>query len=190
MGFLLLINQCSSRTGIKLHVGPCPSQNNSLHAPAALSEGHQTPLHPALLVPGTASSPLPHQLHTAQHALGTIPGQLLPQRSPFQGREAASPASRQPFQGKDSRSSDIFPRAGSSCNPTAPWRLNQPWICTGKSTLEDQIQLKLLLQPQEGGCILALVALLISSRFKSSLRQEPCIPAGNTNDMGLECTFT
>lgn len=45
VGFLLLINQCSSKTGIKLQVAPCPCPEQlSEHPPAALGEGHQTPL--------------------------------------------------------------------------------------------------------------------------------------------------
>lgn len=104
-------------------------QNDSLHPTPALGEGHRMPLHPALIVPYRATSPLPHQLLTSQHRTcpGHHPRQLLPKRSPFQSREAASPVSRQPFQGKDPRSSDTCPRASSSCGPTVPWSLHEPW---------------------------------------------------------------
>lgn len=178
MGFLLLINQRSSRTGIKLHVAPCPCPEQLAASNSCTQQG--TPNTPARARQSHLSPPSP---------VPNTPTQNTPQRSPLQSRGAAPPG-QAALSGQRPQELRHLPQSQLILEPHCPTVTDQPWAYPGKSTLEDQIQLKLLLQPQEGGCILARVALLISSRFKSSLRQEPCIPAGNTNDSGLECTFT
>lgn len=134
--------------------------------------------------------PLHHQLSTSQHRkhTGNYPRLLLPQSPSFQTRESASSVPTQLFQGcfvlhggqrplsaapHPSISSSLLAGAGLVC-----LQQRSPLQRTCLSTSH----LSRVSQSREHP---ALAALLICSRFKSPLREEP-IPAGNINDIVLE----